>query len=163
MCQVFNILKYPSCASIHKDCCPKFATGLKCLNRHRSKGIWVTSLFFCQNDSLMGESLWQKDSFVTLLLCELCLFLYLAKSQILGNSLYELRTMGHMCKWKPFYGLFATHSLTYSNFHNIKVTWDWVILGLTFYTVIMVPFNLAVYRTGYTSTGDITFLGKLHL
>ena len=40
----------------------------------------------------------------------------------------------------------------------IKVTWDWVILGLTFYTVIMVPFNLAVYRTSYTSTGDITFL-----
>ena len=39
-----------------------------------------------------------------------------------------------------------------------KVTWDWVILGLTFYTVIMVPFNLAVYRTSYTSTGDITFL-----
>ena len=53
--------------------------------------------------------------------------------------------------------------MTYSNFHNIKVTWDWVILGLTFYTVIMVPFNLAVYRTGYTSTGDITFLGKLNL
>jgi hypothetical protein len=74
----------------------------------------------------------------------------------------KLRTMGHMCKWKLYYGLFATHSLTYSNFHNIKVTWDWVILGLTFYTVIMVPFNLAVYRTGYTSTGDITFLGKLH-
>ena len=31
-------------------------------------------------------------------------------------------------------------------------------MGLTFYTVIMVPFNLAVYRTSYTSTGDITFL-----
>ena len=45
--------------------------------------------------------------------------------------------------------------LHYSTF---KVTWDWVILGLTFYTVIMVPFNLAVYRTSYTSTGDITFL-----
>jgi hypothetical protein len=25
----------------------------------------VTSLFFCQNDSLKGESLWQKDSLVT--------------------------------------------------------------------------------------------------
>ena len=39
-----------------------------------------------------------------------------------------------------------------------QVTWDWVILGLTFYTVVMVPFNLAVYRTSYTSTGDITFM-----
>ena len=41
--------------SIHRDCCPKFATGLKCLNSHRSKSIWVTSLFFCQNDSIMGN------------------------------------------------------------------------------------------------------------
>ena len=38
------------------------------------------------------------------------------------------------------------------------MTWDWVILGLTFYTVIMVPFNLAVYRTSFTTPGDITFL-----
>jgi hypothetical protein len=71
-----------------RDCWPKFATGLKCLNRHRSKRIWVTSLLFCQNASLMGESLWQKDSLVTFILFELCLFWYLAQSQILGNSLY---------------------------------------------------------------------------
>ena len=43
-------------------------------------------------------------------------------------------------------------------FPLLQVTWDWVILGLTFYTVIMVPFNLAVYRTSFTTTGDITFL-----
>ena len=48
-----------------RDRCPKFETGVKCSNRHRSKRIWVTSLFFCQNDSLMGESLWQKNSLVT--------------------------------------------------------------------------------------------------
>ena len=47
------------------------------------KSIWVTS----QNGSLMGESLWQKDSLVTLILFELGLFWYLAQSQILGNSL----------------------------------------------------------------------------
>jgi hypothetical protein len=45
-----------------RDYGPKFATGLKCLKRHRSKNIWVTRLFFCQNDTLMGESLWQKDT-----------------------------------------------------------------------------------------------------
>ena len=72
------------------DCCSKFATGLKCLNRHRSKNMWVTSLFFCQNGSLMGESLWQKNSLVTLILFELWLFWYLAQSQVLGNSLYDL-------------------------------------------------------------------------
>ena len=47
------------------------------------KSIWVTS----QNDSLMGESLWQKDSLVTLILFELGLLWYLAQSPILGNSL----------------------------------------------------------------------------
>ena len=45
--------------AVSRDCCPKFATGLKCLNRHRSKNICLTRLFFCQNDSLMVESLWQ--------------------------------------------------------------------------------------------------------
>ena len=74
----------------YRDYCPKFATGLKCLTRHRSKNIWVTRLFFCQNDSLMGESLWQKDSLVTLILFELGLFWYLAHPQILGNSLYVI-------------------------------------------------------------------------
>ena len=34
---------------------------LKCLNRHKSKSIWVTIMSFGQNDSLMGGSLWQKD------------------------------------------------------------------------------------------------------
>eukprot|EP00095_Tigriopus_kingsejongensis_P007430 maker-scaffold443_size169656-snap-gene-0.13 protein:Tk07430 transcript:maker-scaffold443_size169656-snap-gene-0.13-mRNA-1 annotation:"potassium voltage-gated channel protein eag isoform x1" len=43
--------------------------------------------------------------------------------------------------------------LHYSTF---KVVWDWVILGLTFYTVIMVPFNLAINRT--FSNEDITLL-----
>ena len=33
--------------------------------------------------------------------------------------------------------------LHYSYF---KVIWDWIILGLTFYTVVMVPFNLAIKR-----------------
>ena len=65
----FNILK-KNC----RDWSPKFATGIKWLNRHRSKSIWVTILSFCQNDSLMGESLWQKDRMVTHILFDLCLF-----------------------------------------------------------------------------------------
>ena len=49
-------------------------TGLKCSNRHRSKSIWVTSLFFCQNDSPTSDSFWQKNRLVTHILFDLCLF-----------------------------------------------------------------------------------------
>ena len=34
----------------------------------------MSSLFFCQNDALMGGSIWQKNSLVTLILFDLCLF-----------------------------------------------------------------------------------------
>ena len=30
---------------------------------------------------------------------------------------------------------------------TFQVVWDWIILGLTFYTVVMVPYNLAIKRT----------------
>ena len=49
----------------------KICDKLKCLNRHRSESIRVTSLFFCQNDVLIGGSFWQKDSLVTLILFDL--------------------------------------------------------------------------------------------
>ena len=55
---------------------------------HRSKSIRVTSLFFCQNDVLTGESFWQKDSLVTLILFDLYLFKHFSLSQIFVISLY---------------------------------------------------------------------------
>ncbi len=38
--------------------------------------------------------------------------------------------------------------------------WDWVILGLTFYTVVMVPYNLAINRAyiGVDGDGDDAYL-----
>ena len=48
----------------------------------------MTRLLFCQNDSPMGGSFWQKDSLITDILFGLCLLWYLAHSQILGISLY---------------------------------------------------------------------------
>jgi len=41
------------------------------------------------------------------------------------------------------------------------VVWDWIILGLTFYTVVMVPYNLAIkssYATSADFGNDITLL-----
>ena len=46
----------------------------KNLNRHRSKIKWVIILSFCQNDSLMGWSLWQNDRMVTYIIFDLYLF-----------------------------------------------------------------------------------------
>ena len=52
--------------------------------------VWkVMKLFYCQNSSLMRQSFWQKNSLVTHILFELCLFWYVAHSQILGNTLYK--------------------------------------------------------------------------
>ena len=77
----------------------------------------MTRLFFCQNDSLMGESLWQKDSLITLVLFELCLFWYLAQSQILGNSLYVQVFCWSRSPWNL---LFLAKSLITSGLENHK-------------------------------------------
>jgi hypothetical protein len=71
---------------VHIDWSPKFATGLKCLDRHRSKSIWVTILFFCQNDSLIWGSLWQKDRVVTYILFYLCLFKHFSPVTSFGDQ-----------------------------------------------------------------------------
>ena len=60
---------------------PKICEGAKYQNRHSSKSIWVMKLFFCQNSPLMGQLFWQKNSFITHILFELCLFWYLAQSK----------------------------------------------------------------------------------
>ena len=43
--------------------------------------IWVMKLSFCQNDYPIREEFWQKISFITHILFELCLFWYLAQSR----------------------------------------------------------------------------------
>ena len=44
---------------------PKICDWAKYQNRHSSKSISVTKLSFCQSDSPMSESFWQKNSLVT--------------------------------------------------------------------------------------------------
>ena len=50
-------------------------------NRHSSKSIWLTKLVFCQNNFPIRGPFWQKNSFITQILFELFLFLYLAQSR----------------------------------------------------------------------------------
>ena len=72
-----------------RDWFPKFANGLNIkIDIVHKVCIWVTKVSFCQNDPIIGESFWQKNSLVTLVYFELCLFWYFANSQILGISLY---------------------------------------------------------------------------
>ena len=42
-------------------------------NSHSSKSIRVTKLSFCQSDSPMSESFWQKNSLVSHIIFDLCL------------------------------------------------------------------------------------------
>ena len=51
---------------------PKICDWAKYQNRHSSKSIRVTKLTFCQNDVLMGDFFWPKDSLVTPMLFEIC-------------------------------------------------------------------------------------------
>ena len=67
--------------------CPK----PKYQNRHSSKSICVIKLSFSQNDPPMEESFWQKDSLITHILFELCLFRYLAQSTFFWYTLYVYR------------------------------------------------------------------------
>ena len=71
---------------ITRDWSPKFATGLKCLDRHRSKSIWVTILPFCHNDLIIGGSLWQKDRMVTHILFDRCLFKHFSPVANFGDQ-----------------------------------------------------------------------------
>ena len=88
----FSLLQQKMHANCNCTLCkgwsPKFATGLNVIIGIDQKNIWVTRLFFCQNDVLLfSGSFWQKDSLVTLILYELCPLWYLAQSQILVTSL----------------------------------------------------------------------------
>ena len=60
---------------INRACCAKFATGLNTIISHSSKSIWLIKLSFCQNNSPMGGSFWQKDSLITHILFELWLIM----------------------------------------------------------------------------------------
>ena len=53
-----NWKKWP----LHRDWSPKFATVLNMIIVSSSKSIWVTRLLFCQNNSPMRGSYWEKDS-----------------------------------------------------------------------------------------------------
>ena len=69
----------------------KICDKLKCLNRHRSKSIGVTKLSFCQNDSPLSKSFWQKDSLVTLILFDLCIFKHSIEKRWTENLCIKLK------------------------------------------------------------------------
>ena len=88
-------------------CVPKKVDWAKYLNRHGSKSVWVIKLSFCQNDSPMRGSFWQKDSFITHILFELCLFSNLAQSTFFRYTLYVYYLIAQFLKIRMlFYKVF---------------------------------------------------------
>ena len=64
----------PLARNCKKRLLPKICDWAKYQNRHGSKSIRVTKLSFCQSDSPMSLSFWQKNSLVTHIFFDLCLF-----------------------------------------------------------------------------------------
>ena len=64
-------------------------------NRHSSKNIRATQLFFCQSDSPMSESFWQKNRLVTHILFDLCLFKHF--SPVANFSYQSLQFLKFRC------------------------------------------------------------------
>ena len=71
------------CNWLSREWSPKFATGLNVIYHNKK---YMSDL--CQNDVLLGELFWQKDSLVTHTLFKLCLLWYLAQPQILVTTFY---------------------------------------------------------------------------
>ena len=61
----------------------------------------MTILSFCQNDSHMGESLWQKDRMVTHILFDLCLFKNFSPVKNFSNqSLGIISSIQKTIRWR---------------------------------------------------------------
>ena len=73
---------------------PKICDWAKYQNRHSSKSIRVTKLSFCQSDSPMSESFWQRSSLVTHIFFDLCLFKHCSPVANFGQqSLVKVRSI----------------------------------------------------------------------
>jgi hypothetical protein len=64
---------------------PKICDWLNIIISHSSKSIWVTILLFCQNDSPIRRSFWQKDSLITHILFELWLIMIFSPMANFGH------------------------------------------------------------------------------
>ena len=62
-------------------------------------------------------------------------------------------SMGNICKCKQ---LFWTVPNSFFTKLYFKAIWDWIILCLTFYTAIMVPYNVALKNK---TSEDVSLLG----
>ena len=113
--------------------CSKFATGLRCSNKHTSKSIWVTCLFFCQNDSPMSESFWQKNRQVThILLLDLCLFEHFSP---VANFGHKSRCTGELHRIVCTYGK-NTLQTQFAKYKENVVFWKTQILEIPFQFLI---------------------------
>ena len=106
-------------------------------NRHSAKSIWVTRLLFCQNDSPMGESFWQKDSLITHILFELCLSWYLAQSTFLLDTLYYVIRTYKCCfpfskqKYLPYRSLHEKYCKNMTNVCSCLLLGLWNCLSMS--------------------------------
>ena len=98
------------------------------------------SEFFCQNDPPIRESFWQKDSLITHIHFELCLFRNFAQHTFFLLTLYIKRHNPNLVTIR-----YAERSLEFQNQ-----------LGPIF-------FNVSVYSNAYSETGSNNHTGPMYL
>ena len=126
---------------------PKICPWARYQNRHSSKSIWVIKLSFCQKDLPLLESFWQKDSLITHILFELCLFRHLAYSTFFGTRFKQRKPhwslqRGEMIKWKKktFSEWISTHCAFFRGTVSEKCFWN--------KKFVQTPYNLHVAPFG---------------
>ena len=75
-----------------RDWFPKFANGLNIkIDVVHKVHIWVTKVSFCQNDPIIGESFWQKNSLVTHIFWTMPILIFCQFANFGNQSLFKAK------------------------------------------------------------------------
>ena len=106
--------------------------GLNIISSHSSKSIWVIKLPFCQNDSPMRGSVWQKDSLITYILFELWIIMTFSSPERKLAKHTSVHYLGRNRLLKPFLilpslmGMKQKKTIFFSKWPTKKTWWHFL-------------------------------------
>ena len=103
---------------------PKIWDWPKYQNRHNSKSIRVTKLSFCQSDFPTSESFWQKNSLITHIFFDQCLFKHFSPVANFGQQALKLKLSAQVQNYSG-----QKEGQDFIHFSRIQVDRYWVSAG----------------------------------